>query len=37
MENKNNEMIYITMYADDTGLFGEYECNRDNTVGFDVP
>ena len=37
MENKNNEMIYITMYADDTGLFSEYECNRDNTVGFDVP
>lgn len=37
MENKNNEMIYITMYADDTGLFSEYECNRNNTVGFDVP
>ena len=37
MEDNKNEMIYITMYADDTGLFSEYECNRDNTVGFDVP
>lgn len=37
MENKRNEMLYITMYADDTGLFSEYECDRDNTVGFDIP
>lgn len=37
MENKRNEMMYITMYADDTGLFSEYECDRDNTVGFDIP
>lgn len=37
MKNNKNEMIYITMYADDTGLFSEYECDRDNTVGFDVP
>lgn len=37
MENNKNEMIYITMYADDTGLFSEYECNKDNTVGFDIP
>lgn len=37
MKTNKNEMIYITMYADDTGLFSEYECNRDNTVGFDVP
>ncbi len=37
MENNKNEMIYITMYADDTGLFSERECNIDNTVGFDVP
>jgi len=37
MEDNKNEMIYITMYADDTGLFSETECNKDNTVGFDVP
>ena len=37
MEDNRNEMIYITMYADDTGLFSETECNKDNTVGFDVP
>ena len=37
METNKNEMIYITMYADDSGLFSETECNRDNTVGFDVP
>ena len=37
MKTNKNEMIYITMYADDTGLFSEYECNRDNTVGFDIP
>ena len=37
MGNKRNEMLYITMYADDTGLFSEYECDRDNTVGFDIP
>lgn len=37
MKDNKNKMIYITMYADDTGLFSEYECNRDNTVGFDVP
>ena len=37
MENKRNEMLYITTYADDTGLFSERECDFDNTVGFDVP
>lgn len=37
MKDNRNEMIYITMYADDSGLFSETECNRDNTVGFDVP
>ena len=37
MENKRNEMLYITMYADDTGLFSERECDFDNSVGFDVP
>lgn len=37
MEDNKNEMIYITMYADDTGLFSERECDFDNTVGFDVP
>lgn len=37
MKDNKNEMIYITMYADDTRLFSEYECNIDNTVGFDVP
>lgn len=37
MDNNNNEMMYVTMYADDTGLFSEAECNKDNTVGFDIP
>lgn len=37
MEDKRNEMLYITMYADDTGLFSERECDVDNTVGFEVP
>lgn len=37
MENKRNEMLYITTYADDTGLCSERECDFDNTVGFDVP
>ena len=37
MENKRNEMIYITTYADDTGLFNERECNFDNIAGFEVP
>lgn len=37
MENKRNEMIYITTYADDTGLFSERECDFDNTAGFEVP
>lgn len=37
MEDKRNEMIYITTYADDTGLFSERECDFDNSVGFDVP
>lgn len=37
MEDKRNEMMYITMYADDTGLFSERECDFDNTAGFDVP
>ena len=29
MENNRNEMMYVTMYADDTGLFSETECNKD--------
>ena len=37
MEDKRNEMLYITTYADDTGLCSERECDFDNTVGFDVP
>ena len=37
MENKNNEMIYVTVYADNTGLFTEEECNYDNTVDSIVP
>ena len=37
MEDKRNEMMYITTYADDTGLFSERECNFDNTAGFEVP
>lgn len=37
MEDKRNEMLYITTYADDTGLFSEKECDFDNTVGFEVP
>lgn len=37
MDDKRNEMIYITMYVDDSGLFSEDECDYDNTVGFDIP
>ncbi len=37
MDDNKNEMLYITTYADDTGLFSERECDFDNTVGFDVP
>lgn len=37
MEDKRNEMLYITTYADDTGLCSERECDFDNTVGFDIP
>ena len=37
MENNRNEMMYVTMYADDTGLFSETECDKDNTVGFNIP
>lgn len=37
MKDNRNEMMYVTMYADDTGLFSERECDRDNTVGFDIP
>jgi len=37
MEDKRNEIMYITTYADDTRLFNERECDFDNTVGFDVP
>ena len=36
-EDNRNEMMYITMYADDTGLFSEAECDKDNTVGFNIP
>ena len=32
MENNRNEMMYITMYADDTGLFSERECDFDNNI-----
>lgn len=37
MENKNNEMICVTAYADNTGLFTQKECNYDNTVDLIVP
>ena len=37
MENKRNEMLYITTYADDTGLFSERECDFDNTTTLEVP
>ena len=37
MENKNNEMICVTVYADNTGLFTEEECNCNNTVDLIVP
>jgi len=37
MEDNRNEMLYITTYADDTGLFSERECDFDNSVGFKVP
>lgn len=37
MEDKRNEMIVVTVYADDTDLFNEEECNRDNTTTLEVP
>jgi len=37
MEDKRNEMMVITVYAEDTGLFNEKECNWDNTTTLEVP
>lgn len=37
MNNKRNEMMYVTTYADDTGLFSETECDFDNMVVLEVP
>lgn len=37
MEDKRNEMMVITVYAEDTGLFSEEECNWDNTTTLEVP
>lgn len=37
MEDKRNEMMVISMYADNTGLFTEEECNYDNTTELEVP
>lgn len=37
METKNNEMMYITMYADNTGLFTEEEYNYENMADLIVP
>lgn len=37
MENKNNEMVYVTVYADNTGLFTEQECECCNIVDLIVP
>lgn len=38
MENKNanEETVNITIYADETGLYTEAECDGDNLVDFDV-
>lgn len=37
MEDKKNEILMVTVYADDTGLFSEEEYNYDNTTDLDVP
>ena len=37
MENKNNEMVYVTVYADNTELFTEQECECCNMVDLIVP
>lgn len=37
MDDKNNEMITVTVYADDTGLFNEIECYINNTTNLTVP
>ena len=37
MEDKRNEMMVITVYADDTGLFTEKECDKDNATYLVVP
>ena len=37
MKNKNNEMVCVTVYADNTGLFTEQECDNCNIVNLIVP
>lgn len=37
MEDNRNEMLLVTVYADDTGLFSEEEYNYDNMTDLDVP
>ena len=37
MNNKRNEMMYVTVYADDTGLFSESECDYNNMAILEVP
>ena len=37
MEDKRNEMMVITVYADDTGLFTKKECDKDNATYLVVP
>lgn len=37
MENKRNELLYVDVYADDTGLFTEEECDYNNITTLIVP
>ena len=37
MGNKRNETLFVDVYASDTGLFTEDECNYDNIVLLEVP
>lgn len=37
MEDKRNEMMYVDVFADDTGLFTETECDYDNMTTLEVP
>lgn len=37
MENKRNELLLVDVYADDTGLFSEEECDYNNITTLIVP